>query len=301
MSFCRSRTNREGRSWSNAALPPPPPHPTSTCRCPLLPIDRVIFCVFLDTDYKIYKEKMSRFFPQDEDVDEEAAEGLPEEVQKDTPPSKKPKSKKRGGADDDDSEEEEEEEQPAGDVTMESQTEAAAGEEDGAEVPAQGDGDEEMSQEELERKKEVAEQETSPDKLDGSEPVGAVPEDEEMDWSAAGGSQSSLGTGQPEASPQPMNSVPKAESAGTERDVPGDGGSQAPARQEKPEGDEGVGAAGEGDATQSAEATASGDVTGPAEGPPSESRNLSGDPAEAEVIQPDSNQSKERAGDLEQP
>ncbi|KPP60829.1 hypothetical protein Z043_121136 [Scleropages formosus] len=60
-------------------------------------VDRVVFCVFLDTDFKIYKEKMSRFFPQDEDVDEEGAEAPAEE-------------------------EEEQEERAPGDVAMESQT-----------------------------------------------------------------------------------------------------------------------------------------------------------------------------------
>ncbi|KAM4041740.1 ADP-ribose glycohydrolase MACROD2 isoform 2-T2 [Anomaloglossus baeobatrachus] len=34
-------------------------------------IDRIIFCVFLDTDYKIYKKKLNEFFLKDEDDDTE--------------------------------------------------------------------------------------------------------------------------------------------------------------------------------------------------------------------------------------
>ncbi|XP_053140562.1 ADP-ribose glycohydrolase MACROD2 isoform X2 [Hemicordylus capensis] len=35
-------------------------------------MDRVIFCVFLEVDYKIYKKKMNEFFPADEDNEEES-------------------------------------------------------------------------------------------------------------------------------------------------------------------------------------------------------------------------------------
>uniref|UniRef100_A0A8C9RG78 Mono-ADP ribosylhydrolase 2 n=1 Tax=Scleropages formosus TaxID=113540 RepID=A0A8C9RG78_SCLFO len=141
-------------------------------------VDRVVFCVFLDTDFKIYKEKMSRFFPQDEDVDEEGAEAPAEEVKKDTPPSKKSKSQKRGSDDDDeDGEEEEQEERAPGDVAMESQTdpflsspqaEAAVSVED-TEMASQGYGDEAMSQEESEDKKDAAEGETVPDVPDNGD------------------------------------------------------------------------------------------------------------------------------------
>ncbi|XP_012685345.2 ADP-ribose glycohydrolase MACROD2 isoform X1 [Clupea harengus] len=37
-------------------------------------VDRVIFCVFLETDYKIYKDKMAEFFSQDNDVDEDCSD-----------------------------------------------------------------------------------------------------------------------------------------------------------------------------------------------------------------------------------
>ncbi|XP_024591221.1 O-acetyl-ADP-ribose deacetylase MACROD2 isoform X3 [Neophocaena asiaeorientalis asiaeorientalis] len=34
-------------------------------------VDRIIFCVFLEVDFKIYKKKMSEFFPADDDNEEE--------------------------------------------------------------------------------------------------------------------------------------------------------------------------------------------------------------------------------------
>ncbi|XP_005380948.1 PREDICTED: O-acetyl-ADP-ribose deacetylase MACROD2 isoform X3 [Chinchilla lanigera] len=60
-------------------------------------VDRIIFCVFLEVDFKIYKKKMSEFFPVDdnneEDVDmKEESEGL--EPKGLSPPHKKSKAKK---------------------------------------------------------------------------------------------------------------------------------------------------------------------------------------------------------------
>ncbi|KAM4842169.1 ADP-ribose glycohydrolase MACROD2 isoform 2-T2 [Thomomys bottae] len=60
-------------------------------------VDRIIFCVFLEVDFKIYKKKMSEFFPIDgndgEDVDmKEDAEEL--EHKGLSPPPKKSKAKK---------------------------------------------------------------------------------------------------------------------------------------------------------------------------------------------------------------
>uniref|UniRef100_A0A671E8U4 Mono-ADP ribosylhydrolase 2 n=1 Tax=Rhinolophus ferrumequinum TaxID=59479 RepID=A0A671E8U4_RHIFE len=60
-------------------------------------VDRIIFCVFLEVDFKIYKKKMSEFFPiddnEEEDVDmKEDAEGL--EPKGLSPPPKKSKAKK---------------------------------------------------------------------------------------------------------------------------------------------------------------------------------------------------------------
>ncbi|XP_064366123.1 ADP-ribose glycohydrolase MACROD2 isoform X4 [Dromaius novaehollandiae] len=51
-------------------------------------VDRVIFCVFLEVDYKIFKKKMSEFFPIDDDNEEETE--MTEETgleQKGQPPS----------------------------------------------------------------------------------------------------------------------------------------------------------------------------------------------------------------------
>ncbi|XP_078505702.1 uncharacterized protein LOC144763712 [Lissotriton helveticus] len=79
-------------------------------------IDRVIFCVFLDTDYKIYKRKLAETFPLDDDDDDdeddssEETESLDQKAQ--SPPSKKCKGKKpetsKNGSDGDNSTEENE-------------------------------------------------------------------------------------------------------------------------------------------------------------------------------------------------
>ncbi|XP_070341647.1 ADP-ribose glycohydrolase MACROD2 isoform X5 [Equus asinus] len=61
-------------------------------------VDRIIFCVFLEVDFKIYKKKMSEFFPVDDDNEEddvdmkEDSEGL--EPKGFSPPHKKSKAKK---------------------------------------------------------------------------------------------------------------------------------------------------------------------------------------------------------------
>ncbi|XP_057385023.1 ADP-ribose glycohydrolase MACROD2 isoform X3 [Balaenoptera acutorostrata] len=67
-------------------------------------VDRIIFCVFLEVDFKIYKKKMSEFFPADdnneeEDIDmKEDSEGL--EPKDRSPPNKKSKAKKPEGSKD---------------------------------------------------------------------------------------------------------------------------------------------------------------------------------------------------------
>ncbi|KAM5176486.1 ADP-ribose glycohydrolase MACROD2 isoform 3-T3 [Callospermophilus lateralis] len=67
-------------------------------------VDRIIFCVFLEVDFKIYKKKMSEFFPVDdtneeEDVDmKEDSEGV--EPKGLSPPHKKSKAKKPEGSKD---------------------------------------------------------------------------------------------------------------------------------------------------------------------------------------------------------
>ncbi|XP_072592520.1 ADP-ribose glycohydrolase MACROD2 isoform X7 [Vulpes vulpes] len=61
-------------------------------------VDRIIFCVFLEVDFKIYKKKMSEFFPADDNNEEESvdmkedSEGL--EPKGLSPPHKKSKAKK---------------------------------------------------------------------------------------------------------------------------------------------------------------------------------------------------------------
>ncbi|XP_077172554.1 ADP-ribose glycohydrolase MACROD2 isoform X2 [Paroedura picta] len=59
-------------------------------------MDRVIFCVFLEVDYKIYKKKMNEFFPTDEENEQESemnenAEGVEEKGQPPSPVKCKPK------------------------------------------------------------------------------------------------------------------------------------------------------------------------------------------------------------------
>ncbi|XP_047600539.1 ADP-ribose glycohydrolase MACROD2 [Lutra lutra] len=60
-------------------------------------VDRIIFCVFLEVDFKIYKKKMSEFFPADDNEEEgvdikEDSEGV--EPKGLSPPPKKSKAKK---------------------------------------------------------------------------------------------------------------------------------------------------------------------------------------------------------------
>ncbi|KAF6088551.1 hypothetical protein HJG60_012547 [Phyllostomus discolor] len=60
-------------------------------------VDRIIFCVFLEVDFKIYKKKMNEFFPvgdnEEKDVDmKEDSEGI--EPKGLSPPHKKSKAKK---------------------------------------------------------------------------------------------------------------------------------------------------------------------------------------------------------------
>ncbi|XP_033873204.2 ADP-ribose glycohydrolase MACROD2-like isoform X2 [Acipenser ruthenus] len=86
-------------------------------------IDRVIFCVFLEMDYKIYKEKLSKFFSQENNMNEDAAEGMTEEEgKKCTPPNKTPKKKKLK-KDEDINEEEDDDKTESADTEMESQKE----------------------------------------------------------------------------------------------------------------------------------------------------------------------------------
>ncbi|XP_072533523.1 ADP-ribose glycohydrolase MACROD2 isoform X2 [Salminus brasiliensis] len=50
-------------------------------------MDRVIFCVFLETDYEIYKKQMSEIFPSDIEECEEGGETPPEDDAEEDPPA----------------------------------------------------------------------------------------------------------------------------------------------------------------------------------------------------------------------
>ncbi|XP_057637044.1 ADP-ribose glycohydrolase MACROD2 isoform X1 [Chionomys nivalis] len=94
-------------------------------------VDRIIFCVFLEVDFKIYKKKMSEFFPVDDnnegaaDVDmKEDAEGL--EPKGLSPPHKKSKAKKPESSKDSSEDESGPEEKPTAGET-EGQSQEAGG------------------------------------------------------------------------------------------------------------------------------------------------------------------------------
>ncbi|XP_020933191.1 O-acetyl-ADP-ribose deacetylase MACROD2 isoform X3 [Sus scrofa] len=93
-------------------------------------VDRIIFCVFLEVDFKIYKKKMSEFFPADdnkeeEDIDmKEDSEGL--EPKDHSPPHKKSKAKKPEGSKDS-SEDENGPEEKQSVEEMEGQSQEAGG------------------------------------------------------------------------------------------------------------------------------------------------------------------------------
>uniref|UniRef100_A0A8C6BKP2 Mono-ADP ribosylhydrolase 2 n=1 Tax=Monodon monoceros TaxID=40151 RepID=A0A8C6BKP2_MONMO len=93
-------------------------------------VDRIIFCVFLEVDFKIYKKKMSEFFPADdnneeEDIDmKEDSEGL--EPKDHSPPHKKSKAKKPKGSKDSSEDENGPQEKPSA-KEMEGQGQEADG------------------------------------------------------------------------------------------------------------------------------------------------------------------------------
>ncbi|KAI4537940.1 hypothetical protein MG293_011343 [Ovis ammon polii] len=94
-------------------------------------VDRIIFCVFLEVDFKIYKKKMGEFFPADdnneeEDVDmKEDSEGL--EPKDHSPPHKKSKAKKPEGSKDSSEDENAPEEKPSAEEIEEQSQEAEEG------------------------------------------------------------------------------------------------------------------------------------------------------------------------------
>ncbi|XP_058143558.1 ADP-ribose glycohydrolase MACROD2 isoform X2 [Dasypus novemcinctus] len=88
-------------------------------------VDRIIFCVFLEVDFKIYKKKMNEFFPVDDNNEEEdsdmkeTSEGL--EPKGLSPPHKKSKAKKPEHSKDSDDENGPEDKQSAEETEGQSQ------------------------------------------------------------------------------------------------------------------------------------------------------------------------------------
>ncbi|XP_038250253.1 ADP-ribose glycohydrolase MACROD2 isoform X2 [Dermochelys coriacea] len=83
-------------------------------------MDRVIFCVFLEVDYKIFKKKMSDYFPTDDDNEEETeisedTEGWEQKGQ--SPSSRKCKAKKSENLKDDDEDDNSREEKQSNEET----------------------------------------------------------------------------------------------------------------------------------------------------------------------------------------
>ncbi|XP_044865199.1 ADP-ribose glycohydrolase MACROD2 isoform X2 [Mauremys mutica] len=83
-------------------------------------MDRVIFCVFLEVDYKIFKKKMSEYFPTDDDNEEETeinedTEGLEQKAQ--SPSPMKCKAKKSENLKDDNEDDNSREEKQSNEET----------------------------------------------------------------------------------------------------------------------------------------------------------------------------------------
>lgn len=84
-------------------------------------IDRVIFCVFLEADYEIYKRKMSDFFSPDNDDRKKEDDGKME--QGETQPMEGDAGDEEDGDEDGDEDDEEDDKKDQKDVEMMSQTE----------------------------------------------------------------------------------------------------------------------------------------------------------------------------------
>ncbi|XP_028676157.1 ADP-ribose glycohydrolase MACROD2 isoform X3 [Erpetoichthys calabaricus] len=110
-------------------------------------IERVIFCVFLETDHKIYKEKMTKFFSTDNDANDESGKEAAEEKKEEEEP-KSPKKEKLNNGEDSGGEGETEEEEEGGHSNRENkQVESLKGEEDQSDT-----ADIEMESQDLESK-----------------------------------------------------------------------------------------------------------------------------------------------------
>ncbi|XP_048864263.1 ADP-ribose glycohydrolase MACROD2 [Brienomyrus brachyistius] len=252
-------------------------------------IDRVIFCVFLETDFKIYKEKMSHFFSKDkhEDVDEE---GAVDEGKKDTPPSKKYKNKKQG-SDEENVEEREQEKGEVEDIQMESQTECSDSTFDGdVEMSSQAHDEQEKSPEHSMDNKDMKDKDIPSGKSEEKHPMGGQLKEEGMDCAADTAVQAGMTT-ESQSSPDADGSkCPSAETAAEQvarcldTDTEGDssGDSQKPVSDSDTPVDEGE--------THHGQPAAQGEDTSAFKGPPAE---LSTQGEESEVMQPDRNQSKD--------
>ncbi|XP_028676156.1 ADP-ribose glycohydrolase MACROD2 isoform X1 [Erpetoichthys calabaricus] len=125
-------------------------------------IERVIFCVFLETDHKIYKEKMTKFFSTDNDANDESGKEAAEEKKEEEEP-KSPKKEKLNNGEDSGGEGETEEEEEGGHSNRENkQVESLKGEEDQSdtadiEMESQDLGQEKVNLNETENKEESEE------------------------------------------------------------------------------------------------------------------------------------------------
>ncbi|XP_061084917.1 ADP-ribose glycohydrolase MACROD2 isoform X2 [Conger conger] len=167
-------------------------------------VDRVIFCVFLDTDFRIYKEKMFQFFSQDNDRPDDRDEPEQEEGKKDTPPSKKSKSKKPSKGDEDHEEEEKNQDQST-DANMDSQKE-----DDQSDVEMQSQNLEPDQSDPEETKEKKEENEPSPDTDLSRREESAVEEQDRQceDTKAAVDSEESRGSsGKDEAKSQSVGAA----------------------------------------------------------------------------------------------
>ncbi|XP_035256335.1 ADP-ribose glycohydrolase MACROD2 isoform X2 [Anguilla anguilla] len=178
-------------------------------------VDRVIFCVFLDTDFRIYKDKMFRFFSQDNDRSDDRDEPQPEEGKKGTPPTKKPKSKKPSKGDED-HEEEEKNKDHSIDANMESQKE----EEDQSDVDMQSQNLEpdHPDPEETEEKKD--EKVPTPDISRREEGAAEGDRQSEDAESAVDSEESRSSAGKDEAKPQSAQMAAAGAAGCLEKELP---------------------------------------------------------------------------------
>ncbi|XP_028843995.1 ADP-ribose glycohydrolase MACROD2 isoform X2 [Denticeps clupeoides] len=247
-------------------------------------VERVIFCVFLETDYKIYKEKMSNYFSQDNDVREEDSETQPDE-------------------------DEDEDKEACADADMLSQTDEKE-EEDQEEIRGENEDIEMASQVQDEKSLDVSSPaEQKEEKLRGPPPEGPEAaaaaggggegdEGEEEDFGGGGGGDESQTAGA-EGSAEAEEAVEKRDGDSGEVQVasktkqakggvdPEDGGpeSKEGSRARNPE-------------PMDMEDSVKTETTAPKGRDPSTAEAQGEDSQEPELTQTDSNQSKDEASEL---